>query len=155
GRPVILVLAYYRCPMLCSQVISGLFESLRGVDLLPDRYEVLIVSFDAREKTELASAKRQNYLDQYSRPGAAEHIHFLTGDQPAINQLTKAVGFSYSYDAAKDQFAHPGMVTVLTADGRIARYFFGIDFPTRNLKLGLVEASEGKVGTVIDQVVLF
>ncbi|MBX7103612.1 MAG: SCO family protein [Gemmataceae bacterium] len=155
GRPVILVLAYYKCPMLCTQVLNGLFESLPKTGLNPDQYEIVIVSFDPREGPELAAAKRKHYLEAYGRPGLAERVHFLTGSEASINSLTQAVGFGFGYDKRSDQFAHPGMLTLLTPEGRIARYFFGIRFQPRDLRLGLVEASDGKLGTLSDQVVLF
>lgn len=155
GRPVIFVLAYYKCPMLCTQVLNGLFESLPKTGLNPDQYELVVLSFDPRETPELAQAKRKHYLDAFGRPGLADHVHFLTGDKESVDRLTQAVGFSFGYDVKSDQFAHPGMITLLAPDGKIARYFFGIRFQPRDLRLGLVEASEGKLGTLSDQVVLF
>lgn len=154
-RPVILVLAYFKCPMLCTEVLNGLFDSLPKSGLSPDQYEIVIASFDARETPEMASEKRRHYLEAYGRPGLSERVHFLTGDQESITALTQAVGFSYGYDAKSDQFAHPGMITLLTPKGAIARYFFGVRFQPRDLRLGLVEASEGKSGTLSDQIVLF
>lgn len=153
-RPVVLVLAYFRCPMLCSEVLNGLFESL-GKSGLADQCEMVIISFDAREGPELAAAKRKHYLEAYGRPGMADHVHFLTGPQASIDAVTKAIGFGYGYDAKADQFAHPGMVTLLTPAGTIARYFFGIRFAPRDLRLGLVEASNGTIGSVQDSVILF
>jgi len=154
-RPVVLVMAYFRCPMLCSEVLNGLFESLRKTGLPPEQYEVVVVSFDARETATLAEAKRKHYLDQYGRPGLAERVHFLTGPQASIDAVTQAIGFGYGYDAKSDQFAHPGMVTLLTPAGTIARYFFGVGFAPRDLRLGLVEASDGRIGSISDAMVLF
>jgi protein SCO1/2 len=154
-RPVVLQMAYFRCPMLCTQVMNSLFDSLPKSGLSPDQYELVIVSFDAREGPELAAAKREHYLEEYGRPGMASHVHFLTGSQGNIDRLSQAIGFSFSFDANSDQFAHPGMVTLLTPQGTIARYFFGIRFQPRDLRLGLVEASEGKIGSVVDSFVLY
>lgn len=154
GKPIVLQLAYYKCPMLCTQVMNGLFEALPKTGLSPNQYEVVIVSFDANEKPELASAKRQHYLEAYGRPGMANQVHFLTGQQPEIDRLCSAIGFTYSFDAKSGQFAHPGMVTVLTPTGTIARYFFGINLQPRDLRLGLVEASEGKINSAIDSFML-
>jgi protein SCO1/2 len=154
-RPVVLVLAYFRCPMLCTEVLNGLFDSLPRSGLTPDQYEIVVISFDARETPDMANAKRKHYLEAYGRPGLADHVHFLTGNQESITALTTAVGFSYSFDAKSEQFAHPGMITLLTPAGTIARYFFGVRFQPRDLRLGLVEASEGKIGTLSDQIVLY
>ncbi len=154
-RPVILVLAYYKCPMLCTEVLNGLFDSLPKSGLSPDQYEIVVVSFDARETPEMAHAKRKQYLENYGRPRLDQRVHFLTGVQESIDVLTKSVGFGYGYDPNSDQFAHPGMITLLTPQGRIARYFFGVRFQPRDLRLGLVEASDGKIGTLSDQIVLF
>jgi protein SCO1/2 len=154
-RPVILVLAYYRCPMLCTQVLNGLVHSLWEVGLdMGDDFEVVTVSFDPRETPKLAAAKKMAYLDRYRKPGAAEGWHFLTGEQPAIQRLTEVVGFRYRYDAVKDQFAHASGIMVLTPRGKIARYFYGIDYSARDLRLGLVEASDNKIGSLADQFLL-
>lgn len=154
-RPVILVLAYFKCPMLCTEVLNGLFDSLPKSGLNTDQYEIVVASFDARETPEMACAKRKHYLETYGRPGLEKRVHFLTGSHESITALTKAVGFGYGYDSKTDQFAHPGMITLLTPKGAIARYFFGVRFQPRDLRLGLVEASDGKIGTLSDQIVLF
>jgi protein SCO1/2 len=155
-QPVILVLAYYRCPRLCTEVLNGLLESLRALPLnAGEKFNVVVVSFDPRETPELANAKRMNYVESYGRPGAEHGWHFLTGDQTAIDRLTKAVGFYYAYDPKSDQFAHASGIMVLTPQGKIARCFFGIKFSPRDLRLGLVEASEGKIGSPVDQLLLF
>lgn len=163
GRPVILVLAYYRCPMLCTQVLNGLLECLRGLVFDAGRqFQVVTVSFDPRERPELAAAKKASYLEQYGRPGADQGWHFLTGDQPAIDALTRAVGFRYRYDAKADQFAHASGLVLLTPQGQVARYFYGLGgrtegsgYTARDLRLGLVEASAGQIGSPVDQVLLF
>jgi len=154
-RPVVLVLAYFKCPMLCTEVLNGLFDSLPKSGLSPDQYEIVVVSFDAREGPELAAAKRKYYLEAFACPGLDQRVHFLTGPQSSIDALTKAIGFGFSFDAKSDQFAHPGMITMLTPAGKIARYFFGIRFQPRDLRLGLVEASEGKIGTMTDSILLY
>jgi protein SCO1/2 len=155
GKPIILVLAYYRCPMLCTQVLNGLVDGLRGVPFgAGAQFHVVIVSFDPREGPELAAAKKASYIESYGRPGAESGWHFLTGEQDAIDRLTQAVGFRYVYDPKQDQFAHASGIVVLTPSGKIARYFYGIRFPARDLRLALVEASEGKVGSPVDQILL-
>jgi protein SCO1 len=156
GKPVILVLAYFRCPMLCSEVLNGL---VRGMLDLPfdagKEFEVVTVSFDPTETPEMARAKKQTYVQRYGRPGAADGWHFLTGKEDAIRRLTQAVGFRYHYDAAHQQYAHASGIMILTPTGRISRYFFDIQYPSRDLRLGLVEASENRIGSAADQVLLF
>lgn len=154
-KPVVLALVYYQCPLLCTVVLNGLESSLRALELtVGQEFEVVTVSFDARERAPLAAAKKATILRSYARSGAGEGWHFLTGDQPSIDALTRAVGFRYVYDAKHDQFAHPAGIVVATPDGRIARYFYGADYPPRDLRLGLVEASEGKIGSPVDQFLL-
>ena len=146
-RPLVFVLAQYRCPMLCNQVLNGLNEALRG---LPgdagEQYDVLVVSFDAREKPELAAAKKASYVADYGRPGAESGFHFLTGDQPAIDLLTDTVGFRYAYSKPNDRFAHPTGVLVLTPSGKISRYFYGISYPSVELGKALAEAGAERIG---------
>jgi protein SCO1/2 len=155
SRPVILVLAYYRCPMLCTQVLNGLVKSMREMDLdLGKQYRVLTVSFDPREGPDLAARKKATYSESYARAGAADGWHFLTGDQDAIAQLTNAVGFRYVFDPALDQFAHGSAIMILTPHGRISHYFMGIDFPSRDVRLALIEASQGRIGTPVDRLLL-
>lgn len=154
-RPVVLTLVYYKCPMLCTLELNGLVRSLRTLDLVPGRdFDLVTISFDPRETSELAAAKRRAYLHQYGRNEATPAWHFLTGDQPAIDQLCQAVGFRYVYDAKTGQYAHASGIVVLTPEGRIARYFYGIDYAARDLKLGLVEASGGRIGSPVDQLLL-
>jgi len=155
GKPVILVLAYYRCPRLCTLVLNGVMESLQELAFKAgDEFQVVAVSFDARETPEIAAAKKAAYLERYGRPGSEAGWHFLTGDQPAIDRLTEAVGFRYHYDAQQDQFAHASGVVVLTPGGKISRYFYGIRYEPRDLRLALVEASQNKIGSVVDQLLL-
>jgi protein SCO1/2 len=155
-KPVVLALVYYNCPMLCTQVLNGLDHSLKDVptDISKD-FNVVTVSIDPSETPKLASAKRDLYTGIYGRPGAARGWHFLTGEESQIRQLANAVGFRYAYDADSKQFAHASAVMVLTPGGKISRYFYGITYPARDMRLGLVEASEGKIGSAVDQVLLF
>lgn len=155
GRPVVLVLAYYRCPMLCTEVLNGLTASLRAIrPAMEHDYRVLTVSFDPRETPDLAAAKKKSYTVSYGRFGAESGWHFLTGEQKSIDRLAEAVGFHYAFDAATDQFAHPSGIVILTPQGKIARYLFGIEYPARDLQLALVEASQGKIGSPADQLLL-
>jgi protein SCO1/2 len=155
-RPVVLALVYYECPMLCTMVLNGLLKSLRAINLDAGRdFEVVTVSFDPSETHELAAAKKQSYVERYSRPTAAAGWHFLTGEEEAIRKLTQAVGFRYKYDPATNQFAHASAIMVLTPDGRLARYLYGIEYAPRDLRLALVEAAAGKIGTAVDQVLLY
>jgi protein SCO1/2 len=156
GKPTILVLAYYRCPMLCTQVLNGVVETARGIPFeLGKDYRIVTVSFDERERPELAAAKKASYLADYGRPGGEQGWRFLTGEQLAITRLADAVGFHYRYDPKQDQFAHASMITILTPAGKVARYYFGIRYPAGDVRLSLVEASENKIGRAIDQVLLF
>jgi protein SCO1/2 len=156
GKPVVLVLAYYRCPKLCNQVLQGLLDALKVLAFdIGKEFRVVTVSFDPRETPEVAAAKKRTFVDEYGRSGAAEGWHFLTGDEAEIGRLAEAVGFRYHYDAEKDVYAHAAGVMVLTPGGKLARYFFGIRYSPRDLRLGLVEASQGKVGSPVDRVLLF
>jgi protein SCO1 len=155
-KPVVLNLVYYDCPMLCNVSMTGLASALDVLTLDPGKdFEIVTVSFDPREGPAEAAARKKRQLERYKRPGAAEGWHFLTGDAPALHSLTQAVGFRYVWDQASRQFAHPAGVVVLTPEGRIARYLFGIEYAPRDLRLALVEASAGRVGTAVDQVFLF
>jgi protein SCO1 len=155
-RPVVMLFAYYDCPMLCTQVISGLASALNILSLQPGRdFELVTVSFDPRDTPESAASKKAHFIERYQRPGAAEAWHFLTGDDASIRTLTKAAGFRYVWDEPTKQFAHPSGVIVLTPDGRLARYLFGIEYGPRDLRFALVEASEGKVGNPADALLLY
>jgi protein SCO1 len=157
SKPVVLSLVYYQCPMLCTQVLNGLERSLKELSLnLGQDYTVVTVSIDPTERPILALAKQQLYTGLYGRPGAAQGWHFLTGDEPQIKQLAGAVGFRYAYDPDSKQFAHASVIMLLTPQGRISRYFYGITYPSRDLRLGLIDASQGKIGSrVVDAVLLF
>jgi protein SCO1/2 len=155
-KPVILSFVYYECPMLCTQVLNGLLESLKTLSFdVGKQFQVVTVSFDPGETPTLATEKKASYLKQYERAGAEGGWHFLTGDTASIRQLTNAVGFRYQYDPATDQFAHASGIMVITPQGKIARYFYGIEYPGRDLRLALVEASENKIGSLVDQVLLY
>jgi protein SCO1/2 len=155
GKPVILVLAYYRCPMLCNQVLNGVVESLQGISFDAGKeFQVVVVSFDAREQPPLAAAKKANYVEHYGRTDAENGWHFLTGDQPEIDRLTQAVGFPYIYDSARDQFAHDSCIMILSPEGRISSYLFGVAYPSRDLRFALVEASSGGIASPIDHIML-
>ena len=155
-RPVVMVFAYYDCPMLCTQVINGLSSALATMSLKPGTdFEIVTVSFNPNDTPATASAKKAVYLERYRRPGAEQAWHFLSGDQPSIERLTKAAGFRYAWDADTKQYAHPSGVIVLTPDGRLSKYLFGIEYGPRDLRLGIVEASAGKVGTPVDSLLLY
>ena len=154
-RPVILALVYYECPMLCTQVLNGLVTALGVMKFEPGReFEVVAVSFNPKEGPGLASQKKASYLERYDRPNTAAGWHFLTGSEDSIARLTKAVGFRYEYDPEIGQFAHGAAIEVLTPEGRIARYFYGIEYSARDLRLGLIEAAEERLGSAIDDVLL-
>ncbi len=156
GRPVILVLAQYRCRMLCTEVLNGLVRAMLDMNLkLGTDFEVITVSFDSRETPDLAAGKKKTYLERYGHAGSEVGWHFLTGNSDAIERLTKAVGFRYTYDAKNDQFAHASGIIVLTPTGKISRYFFDIQYPPRDLRLSLVEASANRIGSPVDQILLF
>ena len=155
-RPVVLALVYYGCPMLCTQVLNGLAGSLQGVSFTAgDEYEVVVVSFDPGETPAMAADRKQQFMRRYVRDPKATSIHFLTGREASVKALTSAVGFRYAWDTATAQFAHPAAMTVLTADGRVSRYLYGVEFAPRDVKLALVEASEGRIGSFVEQAMLF
>ena len=156
GQPMILNLVYFRCPMLCSEVLSGLTRALKPMKLEVGKdFEVLTVSFDPRETPQDATTTSAEYLKRYGRPGAAQGWHFLTGPQESIDSLTKAAGFEYQYDKGSGQFAHSTAIVVLTPEGKIAQYYYGVEFPPKDLRLALVQASQNKIGNVVDQILLY
>jgi protein SCO1 len=155
-KPVILTLVYYQCPMLCTEVLNGLLRSAKELPLeIGKDFSIVTVSIDPSERPILANVKHELYTGLYGRPGAPQGWHFLTGDAPQIKGLAQAVGFRYAYDSATGQFAHPSGIMLLTPQGKLARYFYGISFPVRDLRLGLVEASQEKIGSPIDQILLY
>jgi protein SCO1/2 len=156
AKPVVLAFVYYSCPMLCSQVLSSLTNTLRTLSLDPARdFEIVVISFDPRETPGLAAGRKAEHLARYDRPGAEAGWHFLTGDEASIRPVTQAAGFRYAWDEATEQFAHPAGVIVVTPDGRPARYLFGVEYGPRDLRLALVEASSGKVGSAVDSLLLY
>jgi len=155
-RPVILALVYYECPMLCTLTLNGLASALRVLSFnAGNQFEVVVVSFNPAETPALAAAKKKAYLERYDRPGTEDGWHFLTGDDAAIKRLTAAAGFRYTYVAAQKQYAHAAGIIVATPQGRIARYFFGVEYAPRDLRLGLVEASQNQIGSAVDQLLLY
>jgi protein SCO1/2 len=154
-KPVILHLMYFECPMLCGMAIEGLLRSLRALSFDAGReFEVVTVSFDPREGPELAKAKKANVIETYARPGAGNGWHFLTGSEASIRALTQSVGFRYVWDAEQKQFAHATGVVVLTPGGKISRYFFGIEYPAKDLRLGIIDSGTEKIGSLTDQLLL-
>lgn len=155
-KPVVLVLAYYDCPMLCTLVLNGLLHGLEGLKYnVGQEFEVVTVSFDPTETPALAAAKKAIYVGLYGRPNASAGWHFLTGEEASIRELAQAVGFRYNYDPNTKQYVHATGIMVLTPGGRLARYFYGIRYPSGNLRLALDEASQGKIGSRVDQLLLY
>ena len=155
-RPVVLALVYYECPMLCSQVLNGLVSALTTLNFDAGReFDVVAVSFNPKEGPGLASQKKANYVQRYGRADTADGWHFLTGTQDSIARLTEAVGFQYAFDKEIGQFAHGAAIELITPAGTIAKYFYGIEYSPRDLRLALVQASDERIGTVIDDVLLF
>jgi protein SCO1/2 len=155
-KPVILVLAYYECPNLCTLVLNAALTSVQDLKLEAGKdFEIVVVSFNPRETAALAAAKKRTYTQRYARPGGASGWHFLTGDEPAIAQLAESVGFRYVFDSPTKQYAHPSAIMVLTPEGKISRYFAGIEYPPKDLRLALVEASNRRIGSLTDQLFLF
>ena len=155
-KPVVLAFVYYSCPMLCDQVEQGVVGVLRMLTFNPGRdYEVVFVSFDSRETPAQAAEKRRKALAHFRRPETDSGWHFLTGSKESIDAATRAANFRFSFDAKSNLFAHASGVMVLTPDGRISRYFYGVEYPGRDMRLALVDASAGKIGTPIDHVLLF
>ena len=155
-RPVVLVFAYYRCPMLCDMVLQGVTGSLKSLSFdAGEQYEVVVVSIDPKETTQLAAETKAESLSRYGRAGTEGGWHFLTGEQDPILELTEAAGFRYTYDKERDQYAHAAGMMVLTPGGKIARYLFGIDFAPRDVRLALIESAEGRIGSLADQILLY
>ena len=156
GHPVLLTLNYFRCPMLCTLELNGLVEGMKGLGWTAgDEFTVVTVSIDPRETPTLAHAKKVGYLEELARPAAASGWHFLTGSAASIEALTKSVGFSYEYDKETDQFGHAAVVMMATPEGRVSRYLYGVAFEPATLKLGLLEASKGKIGSGWDRFILY
>jgi protein SCO1/2 len=157
SKPVILSLVYFRCPMLCSQVLNGMAGAFNGITRfnVGRDFNVVTVSFDPRDTPETATESKQTYLERYRRPGAAEGWHFLTGKKEQIDALANAVGFHFAWDQKIQQFAHASGIMLLTPDGRLAQYYYGIEYAPRDIQLGLIQSSQGKIGNVVDKVILY
>jgi protein SCO1 len=155
-RPVILAPVYYQCPMLCTQILNGLVSALKPVSFNPGQeFDVIAVSFDPDDTPEAAAVKKHNYMRRYGREGAERGFHFLSGDEPEIKELMDSVGFRYVYDEKTDQFAHASALILITPEGKISRYYYGVDYSPRDLKFGLIEASKNKIGSPVEQALLF
>ncbi len=154
-RPVVLALVYYECPMLCTEVLNGMLRSFKNVSFdIGKQYDVVTVSINPKETSDLAAQKKRIYVGLYGRPGAMQGWHFLTGDDPSIHRLAQTVGFRYVYDTESAQYIHAAGIFVITPKGRISRYFYGIQYPSRDVRLGLIEASSEKIGNLTDAVLL-
>ena len=160
GRPAILALVYYQCPMLCSEELNGLTSSLEMVNFVPGRdFDVIVVSIDPSEGTDLAAAKKRSYVKRYGHPESAAGWHFLTGTQPNIDALTQAVGFGYvkipGPDGRPTQFAHASSIQIVTPQGKLAQYYMGVEYSPKDLRLGLVEASNNRIGSPVDNILTY
>jgi protein SCO1 len=158
-KPVIIALVYYDCPMLCTQILNGMITSFRVLPFqVGKEFDVVTISFDPREKPALAAEKKKLYVDYLPdkmEATAATGWHFLTGDPESIERITDAVGFHYHYDEATRQFAHGSAIMIATPEGKLSRYFYGIDYSARDLRLGLIESSQNKIGSPVDQLLLY
>lgn len=158
GKPVVLALVYYECPMLCNEVLNGLTGSLKGIAFDAGKdFDVIAISFDAREndKADLANNKKNSYMARYERPGTEKGWHFLTGTQSEIDKVTNTVGFNYKFDEQTNQFAHAGGIMVLTPEGKVSRYLYGIDYAPKDLKFSLMESAESKIGNPVEKLFLY
>jgi protein SCO1/2 len=154
-KPAVLALVYYRCPMLCTMTLNSMSASFKPLKLeMGKDFDVVTVSFDPRETPELAAAKKRAYVKQYGRSGAENGWHFLTGDEASIKKLAESCGFNFFYDPKTDQFGHASAIMLLTPDGRISRYFYGLEYSPNDVRLGLIEAGGGKIGSKTDQLLL-
>lgn len=155
-KPVILALVYYDCPMLCTMILNGLLEGIHPLKFDAGReFNIVTVSFDPREKPELAASKKHLYLNKYARSGAENGWHFLTGEESAIQKLTQAVGFRYKFDPKTKQYIHASAIMVATPQGKLSHYFYGVEYSPRDLRLALLEASDNKIGSPVDQLLLY
>jgi len=159
-KPAILALVYFQCPMLCSEELNGLTGALRMVSLQPGKdFNILVVSIDPSEGPELAAAKKRSYVKRYGKLETADGWHFLTGDQPAIDAITKATGFAYTRipgpDGKLNQFAHASSIQIITPEGKIAQYYMGVEYSPKDLRLGLVEASSNQIGSPVDNILTY
>ena len=156
GRPVILNLVYFQCPMLCTEVLNGLTSALKVIKFVPGQeFEVITLSIDPRETPQLAANKKEMYLKKLGNPEAARGWHFLTGEQSQIAELASAVGFRYHFDPALGQFAHAAGIMLITPTGKVAQYYYGVEYSAKDMRLGIVEASQNKIGSLADQILLY
>jgi len=156
GKPVILALVYYQCPSLCNMVLNGVLRSVKNLKMTAgEEFNIVAVSFDPRENAEMAAAKKASYLQGYNRPGAEHGWHFLTGSEASSKSLADSVGFHFAYDAVTNQYAHGSAIMMLTPEGQVTRYFYGIDYPARDVRFGLEEASNRRIGSPVDAVLLY
>jgi protein SCO1/2 len=156
GKPVVIALVFYNCPMLCNQILSGMLSSVRQVTFnAGEDYQIIAISFDSRETPQLAAAKKQTYVKAYNRASGEAGWHFLTGDDANIKRVTDAVGFRYKWDEKTNQFAHASGIFVTTPEGKLARYFYGIEYPHQWMRLALVEASQNRIGSPVDKLMLY
>jgi len=155
-KPVILNLAYYTCPMLCNLVMNGIAQGVKQLDLLPGKdFQIVTISIDPRDSISLAAEKRANYIKSIGKPGIDDGWRFLVGSADQSEALADAVGFEYFYDKEKGQYAHPAAIMILSPDGRISRYLYGIEFKKNDLRLALLEASQGRIGNTLDRIILY
>ncbi len=155
-KPVILTFGYYECPMLCTLVLNGLVKGLRTLSFdVGKQFEIVTISINPREGHSLAAGKKNTYVREYARPGAAQGWHFLTGEEPEIRKATQAAGFRYKFDPSTGQYAHASGIMIVTPKGKLARYLYGIEYTGQDLRLGIIEAAEEKIGSPVDQVLLF
>jgi protein SCO1/2 len=156
NKPVLLTLVYYRCPMLCNLILNGVIDAMKPLDIMPgEDFEIVTISFDPLETPQLAQFKKQNYLQEYGKPEAAQGWHFLTGKEKNIQAVADAVGFHYKYNTETEEYMHASSIFICTPDGRISRYLYGIMYDPQTLRLSLIEASEGKIGSTLDQILLY
>lgn len=156
GKPVLLNFVYYECPMLCGEVLNGVSAALKVLKFTPGKeFEVLTISIDPRETPKLAAAKKETYMARYGRAGAEKGWHFLTGDEASIKTLTNAAGFHYAWDPKMQQFAHAAGIMLVTPEGKLAQYYYGVEYSARDMRLGIIEASKERIGNLADQILLY
>lgn len=156
NKPIIVAPVYYECPMLCNEVLNGLSSSLKGMTFVPGKeFEIVAISFDPRDTPEIARSKKETYVAKYGRPETASAWHFLTGTPESIKAFTESIGFKYYWDEKSKQFAHAGGVMVATPEGKLARYYYGIEYAPKEIKFGLIEAADRKIGNPVDQLLLY
>jgi protein SCO1/2 len=156
GRPVVLAFVYYQCPMLCSQVMNGISSALKAVPFTPGRdFDIVLVSFDPRDTPAAAAQKKREHMEYWGAQATGGAWHFLTGNEPEIRRATSAAGFTYQWDEPSGQFAHASGVLVVTPDGRLSRYFYGVEYSPKELRMALVESGQGRIGSAIDELLLY